>query len=156
MISLIACIGKNRELGKDNKLCFHIKEDMAFFKRKTRDHIVLMGRKTYESIGHPLKDRINCVATRDPDSLSGNALPCVSVSTFLENCRDDIFVIGGASIYAQALPHADVIYLTEVDADADADAFFPEFDKSLYKRKVLKTGDNFEIVEYRRKNGKRA
>lgn len=156
MISLIACIGKNRELGKDNKLCFHIKEDMAFFKRKTRDNIVLMGRKTYESIGHPLKDRLNYVATREPDSLTGNAIPCVNVAAFLENCRDDIFVIGGASIYAQALPYADVIYLTEVDAGADADAFFPEFDKALYKRKVLKTGDNFEIVEYRRKNGKRA
>lgn len=152
MISLIACVGKNNELGKDNELCFHIKEDMAFFKRKTRNHIVLMGRKTYESIGHPLKDRTNCVATRDPDSLPENTIPCVSVSTFLENCRDDIFVIGGASIYAQALPHADVIYLTEVDVDADADAFFPEFDKSLYKRKVLKMGDNFKIVEYRRKN----
>lgn len=151
MISLIACVGKNNELGKDNKLCFRIKEDTNFFKRKTKDKIVLMGRKTYESIGHPLKNRINCVATRYPASLPGNAIPCVNVSTFLENCRDDIFVIGGASIYAQALPHADVIYLTEVDADADADAFFPEFDKALYKRKVLKTGDNFEIVEYRRK-----
>lgn len=151
MISLIACIGKNNELGKDNKLCFHIKEDMDFFKRKTRDKTVLMGRKTYESIGHPLKNRINCVATRDPASLSGNVIACVSVPTFLENCRDDIFVIGGASIYAQALPHADVIYLTEVDETADADAFFPEFDKALYKRRVLKTGDNFEIVEYRRK-----
>lgn len=152
MISLIACVGKNGELGKGNQLCFHIEEDMAFFKRKTRNKVVLMGRRTYESIGGPLKNRINCVATRDPVSLPGNAIPCVSVPTFLENYRDDIFVIGGASIYAQALPHADVIYLTEVDESADADAFFPKFDKSLYRRKVLKTGENFKIVEYRRKN----
>ena len=152
MISLIACIGKNNELGKCNQLCFHIKEDMAFFKRKTRNKVVLMGRKTYESIGSPLKNRINCVLTSHPDSLNGNVLGCVNLDTFLANCRDDVFIIGGASVYTQALPYADVIYLTEVDETADADAFFPEFDKALYRRKVLKKGDKFEIVEYRRKN----
>lgn len=152
MIGLIACIGKNREIGKDNKLCFHIKEDMAFFKKKTSGKAVLMGRKTYESIGSPLKNRINYVVTSNPDSLDGNVIACLNLEAFLKNYKEDVFIIGGASVYAQALPYADVIYLTEVDADADADAFFPEFDKALYKRKVLKTGDNFKIVEYRRKN----
>ena len=151
MISIIACVGKNNELGKDNKLCFNIKEDMEFFKRMTRGKIVLMGRKTYESIGHPLKGRINCVLTSRPSELEGNVLACVDIDAFLENCRDDVFVIGGASVYVQALPYAKMIYLTEVEAVAEADAFFPEFDKSLFDRRVLKTGDKFEIVKYTRR-----
>lgn len=152
MISLIACVGRNNELGKDNKLCFHIKEDMDFFRRTTMGQVVLMGRNTYESIGRPLKGRTNCVLAHRPEELDGRVLGCSNIHDFLTNCSNDIFVIGGASVYRQALPYADVIYLTEVEDTADADTFFPEFDKSLYDRIIIKKGKNFEIVEYRRKD----
>lgn len=161
MISIIACVGKNNELGKDNELCFHIKEDMDFFKRKTRDKTVLMGRKTYESIGHPLPYRVNYVVTRGEREIAGVVI-CTDLNLFLQNTKEEVFVIGGASIYKQALPYTDVIYLTEVDAEADADAFFPEFDKTLFKRKVLRGGEEdgvkFKMVKYTRKeeDGKRS
>lgn len=151
MISIIACIGQNNELGRDNKLCFHIKEDMDFFRRKTSGKSVLMGRKTYESIGSPLKNRINYVLTSKPDSLDGNVIACLNLDAFLKNYKEDVFVIGGASVYAQSLPYADVIYLTEVKDTAQADAFFPDFDKTLYTRKVLKATDYFDIVKYKRR-----
>lgn len=153
MIALIACVGKNNELGKDNKLIFNLGDDKAFFLRKTLFKNVLMGRKTYESIGHALEGRTNLVATHehidDPE-----VFRVYDVGEFLKYAPYDIFVIGGASVYKQALPYADVIYLTEVDAEAEADTFFPEFDKSLYERKVLawggEMGIKFEIVKYER------
>lgn len=151
MIGLIACVGQNNELGKDNNLCFHIKEDMAFFKKKTSGKAVLMGRKTYESIGSPLKNRINYVLTSNPDKLEGDVIACTNLDSFLKNYKKDVFVIGGASVYAQSLPYADVIYLTEVRDTAQADAFFPDFDKALYVREVLKTTDYFDIVKYKRR-----
>lgn len=151
MISLIACIGQNNELGKGNELCFHIKEDMEFFKKMTSGNAVLMGRKTYESIGSPLKNRINYVLTSNPDKLEGDVLACTNLDSFLKNHKKDVFVIGGASVYAQSLPYADVIYLTEVKDTAQADAFFPDFDKALYAREVLKITDYFDIVKYKRR-----
>lgn len=151
MIAIIACVGKNGELGNCNKLCFHIKEDMDFFRRKTIGKAVIMGRKTYESIGHPLKGRTNYVLTSDPDSLMAGAIQCTNIDSFLSNYGEDVFVIGGASVYAKALPYADVLYLTEVDASADADVFFPKFDKAKYNKTVIKSGDGFEITEYVRK-----
>lgn len=151
MIGLIACVGQNNELGKDNNLCFHIKEDMAFFKKKTSGKAVLMGRKTYESIGSPLKNRINYVLTSNPDRLEGNVLACTNLDSFLKNYKKDVFVVGGASVYAQSLHYADVIYLTEVKDTAQADTFFPDFDKALYARKVLKATDYFDIVRYKRR-----
>lgn len=152
MIGLIACVGQNNELGKDNNLCFHIKEDMTFFKKKTSGKAVLMGRKTYESIGSPLKNRINYVLTSNPDSLDGNVIACLDLEAFLKNYKEDVFIIGGASVYAQALPYADVIYLTEVKDKAEADVFFPDFDKTLYNKRALKKTDYFEIVKYIRRN----
>lgn len=161
MISAIACVGKNNELGKDNKLCFHLKTDMRFFKRKTLYSPVVMGRKTYESIGHSLPNRVNYVVTRGDGEFPG-AIICADLDLFLQNTEEDVFIIGGASIYKQALPYTDVIYLTEVDAEADADAFFPEFDKTLFKRRVLRSGEEdgvkFKMVKYTRKedNGERS
>lgn len=164
MIVLIACVGKNYELGKDNKLIFNLGDDKAFFLRKTLFKSVLMGRKTYESIGHGLEGRINYVVTSRNDIHDPEIQIIPDVADFLETYRaleytahapHDIFVIGGASVYKQALPYADVIYLTEVDADAEADTYFPEFDKSQYRREVLawggEMGIKFEIVKYERR-----
>ena len=139
MISLIACVGKNNELGKDNQLCFRLKTDMKFFKHKTWKHPVVMGRKTYESIGHPLPERINYVLTRGMGQPNGAVIILSDLDNFLSNMKDDVFVIGGASIYEQALPYADVIYLTEVDTEANADSFFPKFNKTRGNNNLLHT-----------------
>lgn len=162
MISLIACVGKNNELGKDNKLCFHLKTDMKFFRHKTWKHPVVMGRKTYESIGHPLPERINYVLTRGMGQPNGAVIILSDLDSFLKNMKEDVFVIGGASIYEQALPYADIIYLTEVYAEAEADSYFPKFNKSKYWRNVLREGEEdglkYKIVKYTRRkiNGKRS
>ena len=158
-IKIIAAIGKNSELGKNGDLCFHIKEDMQFFKEKTTGNSVLMGKRTWESIGRPLKDRKNFVVTHNPENLPNEVLnvenPEEFIKTFLDK-EETLFIIGGASIYQLALPFAEEIYLTEIDAeDKNADVFFPNFDKKLYNRTILKKGSsddlNFQFVRYQLK-----
>lgn len=157
MFSIIACIGKNRELGHDNELVFHIKEDMQFFRETTSGHPVVMGRKTWDSLPGKLKNRENIVISRHdfegPDRIIHDP------EEFIK-CHKDIdkefFIIGGGSIYEAFLPYAKHLYLTEVDAEApNANVFFPKFDKSKYSRKVIKKGKDhdltFTIVQYTKK-----
>ena len=154
MFSMIACVGKNRELGKRGELIFHIKEDMKFFKEITTGHKVVMGRKTWESLPFKLPKRTNIVVTsRD---LEGPDVIIHDVSKFIDENKDskeEIFIIGGGEIYKKFLPMASKIYLTEVNAeDSEADTFFPEFGKTKYERIVLKDDKenepNFVIVKY--------
>lgn len=157
MFSLIACIGKNRELGKKGELIFHFKEDMRFFKETTSGHKVLMGRKTWESLPFKLPNRVNIVISKH--SVEGADLSVNDVDKFISDYEDspeEIFVIGGGMIYSELLKHAKKLYLTEVDAeDKEADTFFPEFDKSEYDCKVIKGGKEndlaFVISEYTKK-----
>jgi len=150
MISLIAAIGKNNELGKDNQLVFHIKEDMRFFRETTTGHPILMGRKTFESIGRPLPNRTNYVITRHPEDLPDGVEPVRDLRQFLESWQDseeELFAIGGATIYEAVLPYATTLYLTEVNATvSDADTFFPNFDKSLYTKTLIKKGSENDLV----------
>jgi len=145
MISLIAAIGKNNELGKDNALLWHMPADMKHFKETTSGRTVIMGRKTFESIGKPLPNRKNIVITRDKNYLSHGPTPvraggaqagvdiahsleeALSLSRTVLDSNTEVFIIGGAEIYKQALPLADKLYITHIDAiDKDADTFFPE------------------------------
>ena len=149
MISIIAAIGQNRELGKDNALVFHIKEDMRFFRETTTGHPVIMGKKTFESIGRPLPNRKNYVAAFATEELPDGVTPVHDLIAFLKEHQDDeeeIFVIGGATIYKLALPYTKALYLTEIDATTDADAFFPDFDKSQYSREVIKKGKEDDLT----------
>ena len=129
-ISMVAAIGEGRELGNNNQLLWHIPEDFAFFKKLTSGHPILMGRKTYESIGRPLPNRTNIVITRQPNY---EAPGCVVVSSLdgalLEAKKhdNDIYIIGGAEIYNLAMDIADTLYLTVVHQTFDADTFFPEY-----------------------------
>lgn len=133
MISMVAAIGRNRELGRGNELLWRIPEDLKRFRTLTRGHPVIMGRKTFESIGKPLPERTNIVITRDPAWASEGALraetidEAIGMAAFSDG-GEETFIIGGAQIYALALSHADKLYLTLIDAEApDADAFFPEY-----------------------------
>ena len=154
MFSIIAAIGKNNELGKNNQLVFHIKEDMKFFRETTTGHPVIMGRKTWESLPGKLKDRENIVVSRH--EITGADAVISNLPAYISKYKDsdtEIFIIGGATIYKEFLPYARYLYLTEVDASAkDADAFFPQFNKTEYSTEILKKGSenglDFSIVKY--------
>ena len=174
--SLIAAVGKNRELGRDGGLVFRLPSDLKFFKEVTMGHPILMGRKTFESLPKMLPGRKHYVVTRNAKRLSiplrapvappavAGVLPILAARRQKEPAtrpeqslcivdnldafarehaegEEEVFVIGGASIYEKMLPYCDKLYLTEVDAaDETADVFFPEVDFSKYTRKVLKKG----------------
>ncbi len=160
-ISLIASVGKNRELGRGNELLFKIPEDMKMFKEKTTGHVVIMGRKTFESIGRALPNRVNIVVTR-----TLNLKPQTSDLKFVSSIEEaielaktlesppaggEIFVIGGAQISEQALPFADKLYLTVVNKTVgDADAFFPdysEFKTVLFERQSRDQNYSYTFVD---------
>lgn len=148
IISLIAAIGKNNELGKGNDLVFRLPADMKHFRDTTRGHTVIMGRKTFESLPNgPLPNRRNIVITRDANySADGievvhsldEALKIASLEQgkhFEENQEEvEIFVIGGGQIYAQAIEKANRLYITHVDADMAADTFFPEISAETWEK----------------------
>ena len=129
-LSLIWAMDKNRLIGKDNALPWHLPADMQWFRKQTMDKPILMGRKTFESIGKPLPGRINMVLTRQQDL---NIEGCVVVQS-LAAARaaapqaDEMMVIGGAEIYALLLPEADKLYITHIDEGFEGDAWFPDID----------------------------
>lgn len=143
-VSAIAAVGKNGELGKNNDLIWHFKEDMKFFKDTTMGSTVLMGRNTFESLPKALPGRRNIVITSNISYSPEGAEAAASVEDALEMCRgEEVFVIGGGRVYAELLPYCEKLYLTEIDAECkDADTYFPAFDKSLYKREKL---TDFEV-----------
>ena len=157
--NIIVAIADNNAIGKDNALLWHISEDLKFFRRQTLGCPVIMGRKTFESIGRPLGGRVNIVISRgfstgEDVAVTGSLEEAFAVaeSTNLEKC----FVMGGGQIYAQALPHADRLVVTHVHTVIEeADTFFPPIDPDVWKaesRAEMKideeTGYTFEFVEY--------
>lgn len=144
MVSIIVATAENRVIGKDNTLIWHLPADMAFFKAKTSGHCVITGRKNYESIPEkfrPLPNRTNIVVTRQENYAAPGAIVVNSLENALSAARStgdtEIFIIGGAEIYSQSLRYADKIYLTQIHASFEGDAFFPELPKDQWK--VIKT-----------------
>lgn len=129
IVSLVVCIAKDRGIGKNNKLLFHIPEDLKYFQRITLGHTVIMGRNTYCSLPDgALKRRRNLVLSKQ--NLNLKDTECYnSLEKAIESCagEKEVFIIGGASIYQQAISYADKIYITEVDAIKPADTFFPDY-----------------------------
>ena len=126
-------MSQNRVIGKENKLPWKMPADLAYFKKVTLNNTVIMGRKTFESIGRPLPQRQNIILTKNPDELKKQFpdLQIVnSIHTAIQLAEYPIFIIGGSSIYQELLPFANVIYLTLIKADFDGDCFFPELDNS--------------------------
>lgn len=137
MIYAIAAIGSNRELGKDNKLLWDIPADLQFFRSTTKNHPIIMGRKTFESIGRVLPNRTNIIVTRN---VHFKAEGCVvknnleDAVSYAKTVDKDVYVIGGAQIYKAALPLVDILYLTLVDTTfQEADTFFPRFSHMFKK-----------------------
>lgn len=158
-ISVIAALARNRVIGIENRLPWRLPEDLAHFKALTLNHPILMGRKTFESLGRPLPGRTNVVITRNADYRPDGCLVADSIAAAIAQCRDaeEVFFIGGAELYAQAIPLADRLYLTEVDADATGDAWFPDYDKRAFREvsREAHTGEKgdalrFDFVVYER------
>jgi dihydrofolate reductase len=133
-VSLICATSQNGIIGLNNRLPWRLPADLAHFKKLTMGHHILMGRKTYESIGRPLPGRTNIVITRQKDFQADGCLIAHSFKEAIKLCRgdDEIFVIGGADIYQQTLPVADKIYLTIIHQDFEGDTFLFEIDKTVW------------------------
>jgi len=152
-VSMIAAIGRNGELGKGNELLWKIPDDLKRFRALTRGHPVIMGRKTFESIGRVLPERANIVVTRDAAWQYEGVIAAASVEEAIEKAKtapgaEEIFVIGGGQIYEAALPHADKLYLTLIEDQKDADSFFPAY-KDSFTKKVFDEPREWEGFKYR-------
>lgn len=157
-LSIIAAVARNGVIGIENRLPWRLPEDLRHFKRLTLGHHLIMGRKTFESIGRPLPGRVTVILTRDPGYRAEGCLTAGSIDDALRLCGDDpeVFVVGGAELYAQLLPRAERLYLTEIDADFAGDAFFPAFDRSQWAEvgrepHVSDTGLAYAFVTYQRR-----
>lgn len=159
-VVIIVALTQNRVIGRDNAMPWRLKADLARFKALTLAHPILMGRKTWESLGRPLPGRRNLVVTRDPDYRAPGAetFPGIESALAAAGAGERIFIIGGADIYRQSLALADRLLLTEIHAEIDGDAHFPALDPAQFievsrlPHKADADNDHdFDFVEYRRK-----
>lgn len=155
---MIAAIASgNRALGKGNKLIYYIPEDLERFKKITTNHPIIMGRKTFESIGHPLPNRTNIVITRDLEYFVEEAIVVHSFDEALKEAlkkeHEEIFIIGGGQIYQEAISLADKLYLTIIEDNPQADTFFPDysgFKKVVFEESHQKDGLKYKFVDLER------
>lgn len=156
-VCAVVAIGRNRELGKGNKLLWKIPADVQRFRDLTRGHPLIMGRKTFESIlsyrGSPLPERTNIVITRDPDWKYKDVIVAHSLKEALEKAKEasgseEIHIGGGAELYKEVLPLIDKLYLTLIDAEGEADTFFPPYEKE-FTEKVFEEEHEWNGIKYR-------
>lgn len=136
MINVIVAKASNNVIGAKNDLIWHLPNDLKHFKNLTSGHPIIMGRKTFESLGRPLPNRTNIVVTRDKDWQAENIEKEFSLEKAIESAKkinDDIYIIGGGNIYKQAMEFADVLYITEVHHEFEGDTYFPEIDEEIWE-----------------------
>ncbi len=150
ILSVIAAMAGNRVIGIRNTLPWRLPEDLKHFKALTMGHHIVMGRKTYESIGKPLPGRTTVIVTRDANYRMEGCLTANSLEAAVAICGDDpeIFFVGGAEMYAQVLPRADRLYLTEIQAEYEGDAWFPSFDLDRWQETERNKQRNAEGLDY--------
>jgi len=155
-VTLIAALGRNRVIGKDGTMPWHLPEDLKHFKALTMGHPMIMGRKTFDSIGRPLPGRRSIVITRD----RAWRVPGVEVAHSFDEAldlagpADRVFVIGGGEVYAVSLPFADRLELTEVDAEPEGDTWFPEWDPAQWREVARDQRDGYAFVRLERASGR--
>lgn len=157
-LALIVAAARNNAIGKNNTLPWHLPQDLKYFKSMTLGKPIIMGRKTYESIGRPLPGRPNIVITRQPDWTAEGVLVAANLTSAidlaeraaseLEGKPDEAMIIGGAEIYRCGIELAQRIYLTRIGVDIDGDAFFPELDSRCWKRVSVTPGDAASPLPY--------
>jgi dihydrofolate reductase len=153
-ISIICAVAENRAIGKNNQLLWHIPEDFKHFKDKTSGHVIVMGQKTFESIGKPLPNRTTIVLSNDPACKIDGVIMCGTFDEVFAKAREiekeEIFICGGGSVYAQTIGIADKLYLTIIEANPEADTFFPEyneFTKIISRRESSDENFKYKFIE---------
>ena len=151
-VTLIAAVGRNGVIGADNDMPWHLPEDFAYFKRTTMGHPMVMGRKTFDSIGRVLPGRRTIVVTRQPDWSHPGVETAHSLADALALAgpADEVFVCGGGQVYAEAMPFAQRLLITEVDQSPEGDVTFPEIDISQWREVGREPRDGFSWVVYER------
>lgn len=156
-LSLIVAIAKNRVIGVNNTLPWHLPEDLKRFRALTTGHHIIMGRKTYDSLGRLLPGRTTVIVTRNQDYKVEGAIVVHSLEAAIVACGDDneAFLIGGAELYKDGLKLANKLYVTEINAEYEGDAFFPEFETSEWQagareRHQAESGLEFSYITYQR------
>lgn len=156
-VSVIAAVADNKAIGLNNTLPWHLPEDLKHFRQLTMGHHIIMGRKTYESLGRLLPGRITVIVSRQPGYGVEGAVTAGSLQAAIDACAADeeIFVIGGAELYREAMLRADRLYLTEVHRAFEGDAFFPEYDRDAWQEETREAhvsagGLPYSFVRYRR------
>lgn len=150
-VTLIAAVASNGVIGRDNDLVWRNRDDLARFKRLTMGHPLVMGRKTYDSIGRPLPGRTTIVITRQPSWSAEGVTVAHSLEEALKLAgSEEVFVAGGGEIYAVAMPYADSLELTEVDDTLEGDAYFPAFDRTAWQQTARDPQPGFAWVTYAR------
>lgn len=154
MIAHIVAAAKNNVIGKDNGLPWDIPEDMKWFRERTKGRALIMGRKTFESVGHPLPKRLNVVITRQSDyKVPDGVIVKASLEEAIEYCRplidqyhNELFIIGGGEVYKQSLKYVDTVYLTRIHEDVEGDATYPEIPENEFE--LVEQKDRSEPVNY--------
>ncbi len=158
-LALIAAMARNRVIGRDNAMPWHLPEDLRYFKATTLGKPIVMGRKTFDSLGRPLPGRTNIVVSRQPDLTLEGAQVFASIDAALSAARqqaqadgvDEVMVIGGDNLYRQTLERADRIYLTRIESEPEGDAWFPAFDEQAWavvRERAVAAGDGYPAHVY--------
>lgn len=149
-ISLIVAMASNRAIGLNNKMPWHLSADLKKFKQITMGSPILMGRKTYESIGRPLPGRTNIIISRNTEYQQEGCLVFNDVNAAIKVCslEDEVFVIGGAAFYETMLPKADVLYITQINKAFEGDTFFPIIDENEWKETDRQDINDDETVDF--------
>ena len=150
-VILIAAMDENRGLGKNGKMAWYVPEDLAFFKEMTLGKVVVMGRVTYEGIGHPLVNRKVIVVTSDRTYHPKDVEVCNRIEEVMQYPCGELWIAGGSQIYQETIDCVDEMYLTRVVGKYPVDVYFPCFDESLFDKTIVKEGSNYYIEHYVRK-----
>ncbi len=155
MLGLIVAMAKNRTIGKDGQIPWRIKGEQKRFRELTTGNTIIMGRRSYEEIGHPLPNRMNIIVSNTKNFDAENCITVKSLEEALEKAGDgDVYICGGAGLYKEAAPLVDIMYITEIDATIEGDTFFPEFNAEDFVRTVDEHIDGdipYDYVTYTRK-----
>ncbi|NOQ63653.1 MAG: dihydrofolate reductase [Methyloprofundus sp.] len=160
-LSLIVAMATNRTIGINKQMPWHLSADLKHFKKTTLGYPIIMGRKTFESIGRPLPDRQNIIISRNPNYQQAGCLVFNELESALSSCKqeDEVFVIGGATLYEATLAHADRLYITQIQQDFAGDTWFPVIDKNQWQESSREdisddnsVGFNYSFVIYQRRS----
>lgn len=156
MIALVVAYAKNRVIGKDGRIPWNIDGEKTRFKNLTVNHVVIMGRKTYEEIGRPLPNRTTIVISKTKDFTAENCQTAKSLQEAIVLAGDEeTYISGGAGIYEESLPLVEKMYITEIDAEIEGDTFFPEFEEDLFVKEIVRRVDGdipYTFLTYTRKS----